>query len=225
MRTRFCLSIFILSILAAPLQAKLYKWTDENGQVHYGDSVPAQYLKTEHKEMSEQGLAVKKIDAAETPEQTAERERLEQIEKAKQETLAQQRQRDRVLLDTYTTERDLVAARDARFEAVDSQIQLSASIMEDSRKKLAASEKLAQSLEAQGKVVPPTLLEKIDREQIQLTTQDEVMRSHQDKRKGVAEQFNGYIDRFRELKAEQQQRREQFEAKHKPASAPASPAD
>ena len=200
-------------LVAMPVQAKMYKWTDETGQVHYGDTVPAQYLVTEHKVMSQQGLAVKRVEAAETDEERAERE-LQELEKKREEDLAaEKRQRDRVLLDTYTTERDLVAARDARFEAVDSQIQLSESIIEDSKKKLAASEKLEQTLKSQGKPVPDTLLEKIEREKSQLATQAEVMASHIEKRKGVAEQFNGYIARFRELKAEQQKKREELEAK------------
>jgi len=200
--------LIMLVLVAAPLQAKMYKWTDETGQVHYGDSVPPQYLKKEHREMSEQGLTVKKVDAAETEAQRAERLRLEEIENQKKKKQEEQRQRDRVLLDTYTTERDLVAARDARFEAVDSQIQLSDSIMEDSRKKLEASQKLEQSLKAQGKTVPPTLYDKIEREQKQLATQEDVKRSQLEQRQAVADQFNGYIERFRELKAERQKQHE-----------------
>jgi hypothetical protein len=203
--------ITMAALVAAPAQARLYKWTDEAGQVHYGDSVPAKYLKKEHKEMNEQGLAVKKVDAAETEEQRTERLRLEDLAKEKEKHEEEQRQRDRVLLDTYTTERDLVAARDARFEAVDSQIQLSESIMDDSRKKLAASEKLQQSLKAQGKKIPDTLYDKIEREQRQLATQEDVKRSQLEQRQAIADQFNGYIERFRELKAEQQKRREELE--------------
>lgn len=216
MQKRFWPLLIIASVVvAAPVQAKLYKWTDETGQIHYGDSVPAQYLTTEHKVMNEQGLAVKQVDAAETDEQRAERARLALEKKREEDLLAEQRQRDRVLLDTYTTERDLVAARDARFEAVDSQIQLSESIIEDSRKKLTASEKLQESLKAQNKPVPDTLLEKIEREKTQLATQDEVMASHVEKRQAVSDQFNGYIERFRELKAEQQKKREELEAKRR----------
>jgi hypothetical protein len=29
--------------LAQDKQQKLYRWVDKNGQVHYGDSVPAEY--------------------------------------------------------------------------------------------------------------------------------------------------------------------------------------
>lgn len=217
MRSQFWSSIICISIMfvAAPAMAKMYKWTDENGQVHYGDAVPAQYLKKEHKEMNDQGLAVKKVKAAETEEQRAERLQLEAAQHEEKQKLAEQRRRDRVLLDTYTTERDLIAARDARLDAVDSQINLSTSIMDDSRKKLAASQKLVQGLKAQSTPIPKTLEDKINREQRQLETQQEVLQSQLEQRKSVSVQFNGYIERFRELKAEQDKLRDELTAKHK----------
>lgn len=217
MRNQLWLRYVLASVMlvATPVLAKMYKWTDEDGQVHYGDAMPAQYLKKEHKEMSDQGLAVKKVKAAETEAQRAERLQLEAIQEEEEKKLAEQRLRDRVLLDTYTTERDLVAARDARLDAVDSQVNLSTSIMDDSRKKLSASEKLVQSLKAQSRPIPETLNDKIRRERRQLETQQEVMQSQLEKRQAVSVQFNGYIERFRELKAEQQKMRDELTAKHK----------
>jgi hypothetical protein len=203
--------IVICAFLAAPVHAKLYKWTDENGEVHYGDSIPAQYLKKQHDELNQQGLTVKQVSAEETEAQRAEKARLAEIQKEKAKKQAEEQKRDRVLLDTYTTERDLVAARDARFEAVDSQIQLSQSIIDDSQKKLASSQKLADSLKAQGKPIPDTLTAKIEREQSQIATQEDVKQSRVKQRKDIATQFNGYIERFRVLKAQQEQMRQELE--------------
>jgi hypothetical protein len=211
MQKRFWpLFIIIGAFLAAPVQAKLYKWTDEKGEVHYGDSIPSQYLNKKHDELNQQGQTVKQISAEETPEQRAEKRRLAKIEKEKAKLEAEKQRRDRVLLDTYTTERDLVAARDARFEAVDSQIQLSESIISDSKKKLASSQKLADSLKKQGKPIPETLTAKIEREQGQIATQEDVKQSRVKQRKEIADQFNGYIERFRVLKQQQDKARKEF---------------
>ena len=199
------------AFLVTPVQAKLYKWKDENGEVHYGDSIPPQYLKKQHDELNQQGQTVKQVSAEETAEQRAEKRRLEKIAKEKAQAEADKQRRDRVLLDTYTTERDLIAARDARFEAVDSQIHLSESIISDSKKKLASSQKLADSLKAQGKPVPETLIAKIKREQSQIATQEDVKQSRVKQRKDIADQFNGYIARFRVLKKQQEQMRKELE--------------
>jgi len=203
--------IVIGAFLVTPVQAKLYKWKDENGEVHYGDSIPAQYLKKQHDELNQQGQTVKQVSAEETAEQRAEKRRLERIEKEKEKRKADQQRRDRVLLDTYTTERDLIAARDARFEAVDSQIHLSESIIADSEKKLESSQKLADSLKTQGKEVPDTLIAKIKREKGQIATQEDVKQSRVKQRKDIADQFNGYIARFRVLKQQQEKMRKELE--------------
>jgi hypothetical protein len=217
--------LIVISATAMPVQAKLYKWIDDNGQVHYSDTVPAQYLVKEHTEMNQQGLSVKQVDAAETDEERVERKRIELVKARKAQRDEEKRRRDRILLDTYTTERDLVAARDARIEAVESQIQLSNSIIEDSIKKIEKSETLIASLKAQGRVVPETLYQKVDGDRSQLETQREVRRTHEDKRKAVNTQFSDYILRFRELKAEQKRLRDKIEARNRPPVIEDMPAD
>jgi hypothetical protein len=210
--------IIMCAFFAAPVvHAKLFKWVDETGQVHYGDSIPPQYQKKEHKELSDEGLTLKTKKAMPTAQQL-EIQRVQLAEQKKKEKLVkEQRQRDRVLLDTYTTERDLIAALDARIEAVDSQIQLSQSIIADAQNKLDSSEKLVESLKAQGRKVPPTLYEKIKGEKKSLAINKRVADGHIDKRAKISEQFEGYIARFRELKAEQKRKHDAIVAKRKAA--------
>ena len=64
-----CISFF----MGMPAQAKLYKWKDENGQIHYGDKIPAKYADKERKELNEQGTVVKKIDRAKTDDEIKEK--------------------------------------------------------------------------------------------------------------------------------------------------------
>ena len=205
------LLILIMSALfAVSAQAGLYRWVDEYGTVHYGDKVPAKYLKQEHQELNEHGTTVKKHDRAMTAEeraekrkQDAERKRLENEQRAKA-------LRDRVLTDTYTTERDLIAAKDARLDAIDSQLQLSKELIKNTEEKVTKTEKLIQNMKASGKVVPEATYAKLEREKLQLATQKGVQQGHQIKREEVIVQFDGYIERFRELMAEKQRRREAY---------------
>ena len=201
----------IAALFVTSAQAGLYRWVDEDGDVHYGDKVPPQYLKQEHEELNEQGTLVKKHDRAMTPEERAEKKRLE----AERERLAQKKReqalRDRVLTDTYTTERDLVAAREARLDAIDSQLQLSKDIIESSKIKVEETQKLIDNLKASNRTVPEATYAKLEREKLQLETQKGVQKGHQKKREDVIVQFDGYIERFRELMAEKQRRREAVE--------------
>ena len=198
-------------LLVGSVQAGLYRWVDEHGNVHYGDKVPARYLKKEHEELNEQGTMVKKHDRAMTAEERAQKQREEAERKRLENERRAQALRDRVLTDTYTTERDLVAARDARLDAIDSQLQLSKDIIESSAEKVKKTEQLIDNLKASGKMVPEATYAKLEREKLQLATQKGVQEGHRIKREEVIEQFDGYIARFRELMAEKQKKRAAYE--------------
>lgn len=207
-------SLFFI-LCSVPAQAKLYKWVDENGQTHFGDKIPTQYLSKEHKELNEQGATIKTYDAAETEEERAEKRRQERARKEEEKKAKLQAKRDRVLLDTYTTERDLIAAKTARLDAVASQMQLSESIIADAERKLEATEKQMTAIKASGRKVPKNISDKMVREEKQLATQRKIARGHLEREQKINTQFDGYIERFRELKANQRRIRDEREARRR----------
>lgn len=211
MHYRRLLLLVTSALLVSSVQAGLYRWVDEYGNVHYGDKVPPKYLKQEHEELNEQGATVKKHDRAMTAEERAEKQRQEAERKRLENERRAQALRDRVLTDTYTTERDLIAARDARLDAIDSQLQLSKDIIQSSIEKVAKTEKVIEQLKASGKMVPEATYAKLEREKLQLATQKGVQKGHQQKREEVIVQFDGYIERFRELMEEKRRKREAYE--------------
>lgn len=188
----------------------MYKWVDENGQMHFGDKIPSKYVVKEHEELNEQGVTIKHKEAAKTPEQKAEEKRLEKERKMAELEEKKKKQRDRVLLDTYTTERDLIVARDSRLDAVGSQIHLAESIIADSNNKIESMEKQVTQIKASNREVPADLYQRIEGEKHQVEVQSQVMENHIKRRDEIAAQFNGYIERFNVLKAEQKAKREQL---------------
>jgi hypothetical protein len=209
---RFVLLSLSVILLSSPftVQAKMYKWVDENGQMHFGDKIPTQYLVKEHEELNEQGVTVKHKDAAKTAEEQAAEKRLEKERKLAELEEKKKKQRDRVLLDTYTTERDLIVARDSRLEAVGSQIQLAESIIEDSNNKIESMEKQVTQIKSSNREVPADLYQRIEGEKRQVQVQSQVMQNHIKRRDEIATQFNGYIERFNVLKAEQKAKRDKL---------------
>ena len=207
--TLFTLSAVLLAC-AFPAQAKMYKWVDENGQIHFGDKIPTKYLVKEHDELNEHGVKTKHREAAKTPEQKAEERRLEREQKKIELVEKKKKQRDRVLLDTYTTERDLIVARDSRLDAVNSQIRLAETIISDSNKKIESMEQRVAQIKASNREVPVDLYDRIDNEKQQVAVQTKVMENHKKRSIEISEQFNGYIERFKVLKAEQKAKRERL---------------
>jgi len=205
----FTVSVVLLSCTFTA-QAKMYKWLDEEGQVHFGDKIPPRYLVKEHEELNEQGVTTKHREAAKTPEEKAEERRLLKEQKKADLIAKKKKQRDRVLLDTYTTERDLVLARDSRLDAVGSQIHLAESIIKDSNKNIESMEQQITEIQASGREVPLDLYDRIDNEKQQVEIQTRVKKNHEKRRDEISIQFNGYIERFKVLKAEQKAKRERI---------------
>ena len=204
--------LFTLSVVfvasSFSVQAKMFKWVDEEGQMHFGDKIPPKYIVREHHELDNRGVVVRRKAAAKTAEQKSEEKRIEYEQKKAALIEKKKKQRDRVLLDTYTTERDLIVARDSRLDAVGSQIKLADSIIADSNKKIASMEQQVVDIQASNRKVPLDLYHRIDNEKEQVTVQSKVRESHEKRRDEVAVQFNDYIERFKVLKAKQKAKRE-----------------
>lgn len=81
--TLFTLSVVLLSG-SFSAQAKMYKWVDEDSQVHFGDKVPEEYLVREHDELNDSGVVIKHMQAAKTAEQKVEERRIEYEQKKPQ---------------------------------------------------------------------------------------------------------------------------------------------
>lgn len=206
---RIFLSVILLAC-SLSTQAKMYKWVDEEGQMHFGDRIPPKYMVKEHQELNESGVVTKRKEAAKTAEQKAEDRRLEYQRKKAAAVEKKKKQRDRVLLDTYTTERDLVVARDSRLEAVGSQVQLAETIIADSNKSIESLEKQVTQIKASNREVPADVYQRIESEKEQVAVQSKVMESHKKRQEDIATQFNGYIERFKVLKAEQKAKRDRI---------------
>ena len=193
-----------------PAAAGLHKWVDEKGQVHYGDRVPAKYMKQKRQTLNEQGIVVKKHDAKKTDEEREKEKALrdQRAVEEKQKLIARKKAalRDRVLLETFTTENDLIYARDARLEAVDTQILLTETIIRDQEKKLEKLKKRIDAIEKSGRKVPENLPKEQASVSKQLATHHSYVKSKNEEKRQIIEKFVDDIKRFRELMEEKKKK-------------------
>jgi len=130
-KNRFFISLILISAtivmpcITSPLQAKTFRWVDENGQVHYSDSIPPQEADRAYSVINKEGITVNSVEQAKTKEQLEEDKRL-QAQQAEQERLARERANyDRILLDTYTKVGDLEETRDRYIATIEGLIDVS----------------------------------------------------------------------------------------------------
>lgn len=101
------LSLAIL-LTASVCCAATYRWTDERGKVHYGDSIPPQYAGRGHTELNAQGRVIRQVEPAQTSAEGLARK--ERQEAALRQARDRQR-RDNALLATYGNAREIDLAK------------------------------------------------------------------------------------------------------------------
>lgn len=200
---RFLLSTLLSTLLAftaLSVQAELFKWTDENGKVHYSDKVPPQHARHQRDVLNEQGLTVKKVAAAKTAEQLKEEEKQAKLLEKQRQKDEKQATYDRMLLNSYLNEENLINTQDAKIESIENIIRASNLTLKNQEKRLMELRKTAANHERGGKSVPETVLDQIYK------TKDQIQRTHDyiAKKKveqgDIREKYGKDIQRYRELK-------------------------
>ena len=163
----------LLALGAATAQAHMYKCTDSKGKPYYTDRPPAECTGKEMDELSNQGMVVKKREAALTPEQRAARDAEEK--RKSQEALAakEQNRKNQALLNTYASVKDI---EDGRQRALKQSLQAEKEIekrIDDANKR---AKKLAADKEFYAKKpIPRKLQDDIKDNQIDLKSQQDAL--------------------------------------------------
>ena len=178
---------------------RTFRWVDENGQVHYGDRVPPQYSKHERKEISEQGRTIKIYEAPKTPEQKAEEQRLAVIEAARKKIAAKRLRHDRTLLATYSSEEDMLLARDGKIASVDSLVQLTYRRIKSMQNRLLELTDEAAEYERSGKKLPVGLQRQITNIRDQIAQNENFVKDKEREVEDIRKKFAADIERFNEL--------------------------
>jgi chromosome segregation ATPase len=188
-------------LAAMPAAAQtISKCQDAQGQWHYGDHAAEECAKSVVTELDKQGRKV----GEDRPPPTAEELAAEEAHQAKQQTQLeaerQQQELDRRLLAAYDSESAIVAARDRRMAAIDSEIRVSeAAVVQIS----AQLEDLAGELQNVSGERQVQITSRIGALERQLRRHTELVAEKVADKQRVGEQYRTLLERYHELTANQ----------------------
>lgn len=179
---------------------QMYRWVDEKGKVHYGDTIPPEYANRGNQQLNKSGRVVKKTDAALTPEQIKARDDAEA--KAKQEKLDElERQRhDKALLASYTTVGEIDLSEKRNLGQLDVRAQSIELRQKSVQTKLDELKEREAGFAPRGKPVPPYLAEQIKQAQSELMHLQDSLKEVDKDKAAIRARFAADRARFRELK-------------------------
>ena len=175
-----------------------YKWVDEKGVVHYGDSVPAEYSQREQRQLNSQGVEVGRRQAEMTPAEAA-------AFAAKQKEELERKNHDLFLMSTYPSVKEIEDVRNARLDQVNAQINASEAYIASLTTRVDGLKQRSlmfapYNTKPGARRMPDDLAEEMVRALSELRTQNAALDTRRKERDTVTAQFDGDIKRFKELR-------------------------
>ncbi|HQX65404.1 MAG: DUF4124 domain-containing protein [Xanthomonadales bacterium] len=177
-----------------------YKWRDADGNLHYSDSLPADANVYGYDIVSAQGIVVKHVPAAMTPDQrAAARIEAAEVRSAKDEAERQNRE-DQQLLAANPTEADLLNSQKQQIEMIDLSIKSLDTGLQSLDRNLTDLLGRAADLERDNMAVPARLTAQIADVRSKINAQHTQMERRQAEREKTAQGFAEELDRYRALR-------------------------
>jgi hypothetical protein len=179
--------------------AVAYRWVDEHGVVHYGDTIPPQYARNSKQILNGEGVQIGQIDAEKSPEQLAREAH------AQARRLAQQ-QHDYFLLSTYTSVKDIESLRDERLAQIEAQQSSAQQYVQSLNSRLTSLQSRAQQFKPYNPRpgaprMPDDLAQELVQTLSEVHLQDQAIAARTEQEAQVRSEFQSDIERFEALKS------------------------
>lgn len=197
-RLKLFVALFTGLTLSLPVAAKLYKWVDDNGTTHYGETIPPEYANKDRVELNKEGRVIKN-DEVITPERRLAKEQ-EGAKKREDAAAALEQQRhDRTLINTYSNVQEIELARSRSMQQVDARINVLNSSVKAANDKILALQKEADNDTKANRKIPDSLQEDLRDVQARLTKLQQDLEKPNAEKAALEARFAADKTRYMEL--------------------------
>lgn len=204
-----CSVFACLLVGASAVDARLYRWVDAQGRVHYSDQVPPEQSKKGHQVLDKRGTKIDEVAREKTRQELIEARRKQAIQAEKDERTRLIRERDEMLLRTFTKVEDLDRVIDDRMTVLDSIINLTQAKVNKLLGQLKAVEERRLNYIKQGKAAPEQLARNIVELRRQIKNNEGLVTRNQHRKELIKQKFGLDRERFLELAKKRERMREE----------------
>jgi chromosome segregation ATPase len=178
---------------------KIVCWKDKSGKTSCGDKVPPEFQDNSVKELNRQGITVKESTPPMTPEQKKAQQAEAERKKAENQIAAEQHRKDKALLETFTTVKEIDLKRNRDIQLIESNIEAQQANLKNATDRQADARIRMEQYKKENKPVPASLQEDYDRSESNKT---KIQAQITQKRKDIVDlnlQYDEMKKRFAEL--------------------------
>ncbi len=187
-------------LIAAPLiaEAQSFRCVGKDGRKYYGSTVPQQCLGQPVEQLNNQGMVIKRIDP-EGEEKVRLAKEAEAAKKREQDAAAKEAaRRNRALLATYSSERDIEVARERAIADNTKAVQEVESRIAAIRKRQAGYDRELEFYKGKNKP-PAKLAEDMKNAEMELKAQEELLEAKKRDVEGINAKYDAEKKRYLEL--------------------------
>ena len=201
---KFIVTLALISLSSsvfARSEQKVYKWVDADGNIYYGDSIPAEFAERPKEVLNDHGVTVENLEGKKTPEQL-EQERIENEVRVAQEL---QRRADQALLATYLSVDEIEMHRDRRVELFQAQSRVTELYLRNLETRLQklrddAARYQPYSTDNNAPMIGEGLAEDLRKTKDTISRHERNLLKYESDEKQIIKRFDGDIARFKILK-------------------------
>ncbi len=175
-------------------EAKLYKWVDESGTTHYGETIPPEYADREAKKLEKGRIVDRNETLGAGKDKSAKKDAV--VDKATVEA----KRRDNALLNSYSNEKEIDLARDRNLLQVEARINSYTTLLKSAQATLDDLHKESDSRTKNGRKVQQSLTDDIAEAEARVAKLQKDLDISQKESDAVKARYEADKQRYRELK-------------------------
>lgn len=181
-----------------PAAAKMYKWVDDQGVTHYGETIPPEYAGKDRSELNKAGRVVKTQEVL-TPEERRAKEQEAAKKRDEAEAALEQKRRDKALVNTYSNVKEIDLARSRNLQQVDARLNSINSQVKMANDNLLGLQKEADGFTKSNRKIPKSLQEDLQESQARLAKLQQELEKTRGEKAAVEARYDADMARYKEL--------------------------
>lgn len=180
---------------------EVYRWVDNEGVVHFGDQIPAEYAPIDRQVLNQYGVTLRTEQGALTEEEIEAQKKADAEKKAAKVAA----RRDEVLLSTYLSVEEIEALRDRRMELINGQFSVTKTYLESLKERLSqlqleASNFKPYSKDPDAEPIDGKLAKELSELVDSITLYEKTLVDTRNRQDRLVMAFDSDIARFKELR-------------------------
>ena len=196
-KSKLLIALIIGATFSLPATAKMYKWVDDKGTTHYGESIPPEYANKSRVEM-EKGRVTKTVDILTAEDRAAKRD-VEAKKRDSDKAALDLKRRDATLINTYSNAEEIDLARKRSLQQVEARITSNQSQFKMANDSLTTLQQEAEKRTKVNKPVSESLQEDIHQAQSQVARLQKNLDTSLAEKATVEARFDADKVRYKEL--------------------------